>query len=72
MDKNRQETINKNIADLRQIIKECQEDILDTQNKCTHPNTFEGNFSWKHGQRSPATICSDCGKVVSVYQHKHL
>lgn len=31
---------------------------------CKHTTTFNGNYSWRVGAVSEATICSDCGMVI--------
>ena len=46
-------------------IKMLQDRIERLKTICKHPNTFEGNYSWRIGSIVPATICCDCGEVVS-------
>lgn len=45
-------------------IKIAQEQLEHLRSICKHENTFEGNYSWRIGVIMPATICSDCGKMI--------
>lgn len=59
-----------------QIKKECETmyEIINTAHKrleelrkiCQHQNTFQGNYSYRVGSITPATICSDCGHVIKM------
>lgn len=48
-------------------IKHREERIKELRHECKHPNTFEGNYSWRVGAIVPATICSDCGESIKIH-----
>ena len=35
---------------------------------CKHENTFEGYYSWRVGNISPALLCSDCGDFIKYLE----
>lgn len=37
---------------------------------CKHPNTEECPYSFRVGNIEPAIICSDCGKLIWLYQNQ--
>ena len=45
-------------------IKGLEDRLTRLRSICKHETTFEGNYSYRVGAISPATICSDCGEVV--------
>lgn len=59
-----QEEIKRQVDCNYETIRRAQSDIEHLRWLCKHPNTFEGNYSWRVGSISPATICSDCGQIV--------
>jgi hypothetical protein len=50
-----------------QMIKDAENILVDMRKLCKHPNTFEGNYSYRVGSIQPAIICSDCGHVIKVH-----
>ena len=46
-------------------IKSLENRLKRLRSICKHPDTFEGNYSYRVGSMCPATICIDCGEVVS-------
>jgi len=46
-------------------IKAAEETLIQIRSVCKHPNTFNGNYMWRVGSILPATICSDCGEVIT-------
>lgn len=49
-----------------QMIKDAGKALKEMRDLCLHPNTYEGNYSYRVGCIDPATICSDCGHVIKV------
>ncbi len=49
--------INQQMMDLTNLREEIQE-------KCTHENSEEVQYTWRAGSTIPATVCSDCGKFL--------
>lgn len=47
------------------LIKKAETGLRELRENCKHENTFEGDYSWRIGSTSPATICSYCGVVVN-------
>ena len=47
-------------------IKGLEDRLTRLRSICTHPNTYEGNYSYRVGRILPATICSDCDEVLST------
>ena len=45
-------------------IKQAEERLKEMREICKHPNTFEGNYSWRIGVIQKAKICSDCGSLI--------
>ena len=45
-------------------IQECNDRLKEIRKICSHTNTFEGNWSYRIGNISPAIICSDCGNFI--------
>lgn len=52
-------------------IKGLTAQLKELRNICAHPNTFEGNYSWRIGAFDKAIICSDCGELIN-YAHKYI
>lgn len=59
-----QEEIKKECERMYAQIKNCEDRLKTVRNICKHPNTFEGNYSWRIGVIQPAEICSDCGQLI--------
>jgi hypothetical protein len=45
-------------------INSAQKRLMELRVICKHPNTFEGNYSYRIGVIQLAEICSDCGSVI--------
>lgn len=45
-------------------IKFAEDRLKEVRGICKHPETFEGNWSYRIGSISPAIICSDCGALM--------
>lgn len=63
-----QEQIKSDCEKQYQQIKDAEQALKELRELCSHPNTFEGNWSWRVGSIEPATICSDCGTCVKVHR----
>ena len=59
-----QEEIKKECELQYEIINKAQSRLEEIRKICTHPNTFNGTYSWRIGCYDPAEICSDCGHMV--------
>jgi len=46
-------------------IRRAEERLNELKVQCSHPHTFEGNYSWRIGVIQKANICSDCGSLVN-------
>lgn len=59
-----QENIKGTVKAYRECMALLKEAIENLQKECTHPETFEGLYSWREGCIDPAVICSHCGKLI--------
>lgn len=59
-----QEEIKTGCEYLRSEIEIAKARIRQLQEWCSHENTFEGNWSYRIGNISPAIMCSDCGSFI--------
>lgn len=46
-------------------IRKAEQRIKELQTICKHPNTHKGNYSYRIGAVSPATICDDCNYLLN-------
>jgi hypothetical protein len=60
----KQEQIRKECEKMYAKIKEAEERLKEIRETCKHPNTFEGNYSWRIGSVDKAEICSDCQTLI--------
>lgn len=61
-----QEEIKKRCEEMYLQIHNTEEFLKEIRANCKHPNTFEGNYSWRVGNIQPAEICSDCGSLIKI------
>lgn len=61
-----QEEIKSHCENCYAMIKGSNDFLKELRSKCKHPNTFEGNYSWRVGCIDKANICSDCGELINV------
>ncbi len=66
-----QEQIKEQRDILYKNIKDAEDGLKILRSICKHPNTFEGNYSWRIGACDRANICSDCGELIN-YAHKYI
>lgn len=60
----KQEEIKQECEKMYAQIKQAEELLKEVRAICKHPNTFEGNYSWRIGALQQADICSDCGSLI--------
>jgi hypothetical protein len=60
-----QQEIKENCTTAYADIKAADEMLEAMRGICKHPETFEGDYSWRIGCIDKATICSDCGAVIN-------
>lgn len=58
------EEIKKECDKLYMLIRNSQKRIEELRDGCKHKVTYEGNYSYRIGQSSPATICYHCGRLI--------
>lgn len=59
-----QKTIRQECEQMYSQISKAEERLKTLRAVCKHPNTFEGNYSYRVGCINKAIICSDCGEVL--------
>lgn len=59
-----QKEINEQCDAMYAQIKEAEEKLKEIRSICKHPDTFEGNYSFRIGYVLPAYICSDCHQLI--------
>lgn len=64
-----QEEINADCEKQYEAIKKSEDRLKVLRNICKHPNTFEGNYSWRVGAINRAIICSDCGTCIKFVDY---
>ncbi len=64
-----QEEIKQECEKIYLQIKQADERLKEIRATCKHPNTDEGNYSWRPGAIQLANICSDCGHLIN-YKHQ--
>jgi hypothetical protein len=60
----KQEEIKEECEKIFAQIKQSEERLKELRTICKHPNTYEGNYSWRIGSIDKAEICSDCQTLV--------
>jgi hypothetical protein len=58
------EEIKSSCEEMYKQIRDAEAKLKELRSVCKHPNTFEGNYSWRVGSIQPAIICSDCGSLM--------
>jgi hypothetical protein len=61
-----QREIKEKWQELQNIIEIAKVKIKVLQAACKHPNTFQGEYSYKPGSMQDVIICQDCGSILKL------
>ena len=60
--------MNARLKELYKIISECQLEIDEIREGCTHSNFTKGNYMWAPGHINEGMICDNCNKYLGEYK----